>query len=159
MIDIGAGAGVLVAALAARGLTDLAALDLSETALAQARARLAGGPEVDWIVADVLGWRPARRYDIWHDRAAFHFLTDPADRQAYRATLAAALAPGGHAVLGTFAPDGPERCSGLPVVRYDADSLAAELGPGFRLIAAARDDHRTPAGALQRFQFGLFRKL
>src|SRR4029077_7432635 len=95
-------------------------LDLSESALAAARARLGqAAAEVTWIVADVVRWKPLQRYDVWHDRAAFHFLTDVADRTAYVGCLREALQPGGHAIIATFALDGPERCSGLPVVRYD----------------------------------------
>jgi SAM-dependent methyltransferase len=159
VIDIGAGASRLVDCLVERGFTDITVLDLSEAALHQAQARLVGRPGTRWVTADVLAWRPPRQYDLWHDRALFHFLTDPADRRRYVSVLSEALRPGGHAVIGTFAPDGPERCSRLPVVRYDAAALLAELGPGFALVHTTRHDHHTPSGALQRFQYGLFRKL
>jgi len=97
-------------------------------------------------------------FDIWHDRAAFHFLTDPADRAAYVARMTQALRPGGHVVIGTFAIDGPEKCSGLPVNRYDAASLAEEFGEAFELVDTRRQDHATPWNAIQRFQFCVFRR-
>lgn len=159
VIDIGGGASVLVDRLLALGYGDLTVLDISEAALASVRKRI--GPEadhIDWIVTDVTKWQPARTYDIWHDRAAFHFLTDAEDRKAYVERLRSALRKGGHAIIGTFAPDGPERCSGLPVCRHDAESLAAALGADFRLIDSRRHEHATPGGAIQRFHFGTFRK-
>lgn len=160
LIDIGGGASRLVDALLAADWRDIAVLDIAGAALAKARERL--GPQgagVDWIVADITQWRPQRRYDLWHDRAVFHFLTDAADRAAYKAALRAAVAPGGHVVIGSFAPDGPERCSGLPVQRYSPDSLQAELGPDFVLQQALQEEHHTPAGRLQHFQFSRFRRL
>jgi hypothetical protein len=113
---------------------------------------------VTWIAADVTAWEPARRYDLWHDRAAFHFLTEEASRQAYAARVTRAVRPGGHVIIGTFAPDGPERCSGLPVMRHDAASIGAVLGQRFALIESRAHDHMTPAGRIQRFQFSLFRR-
>lgn len=159
LIDIGGGASRLVDALLKRGHTDVTVLDLSAAALETARARLgdkAGG--VTWIAADATEWTPDRRYAVWHDRAAFHFLTDPADRARYVERLKAALRPGGHAIIGTFAPDGPEKCSGLPVMRHDAESLAAEVGDGFELVDTRHHVHRTPWGSEQRFQFSTFRR-
>jgi len=135
----------------------VAVLDIAEAGLAQARDRL--GPraaKVTWIGADVTAWKPADTFDIWHDRAVFHFLTAKANRAAYRTALEHAVAPGGCVVIGTFALDGPQRCSGLPVVRYDADGLGRELGPAFRLTETVRDDHITPRGAVQHFQFCRF---
>ncbi len=159
VIDIGGGASRLVDHLLDRGFADVTVLDLSEAALAAARARLGGrAAQVQWIVADATTWTPPRRYHLWHDRAAFHFLTEPADRTAYMARLRQAIAPGGHVVIGTFAPDGPARCSGLPVIRHDADSLAAALGPGFVLVDTRRQAHVTPSGPVQRFQFCTFRR-
>jgi SAM-dependent methyltransferase len=135
VIDIGGGASRLVDALTAKGFNHLAVLDLSEAALRSAQARLgASAAKVEWIVADVAAWEPRRLYDVWHDRAAFHFLTEAADRAAYVERLRRALRPGGHAIIATFAPDGPERCSGLPVMRYDAVSLSKTLGPPFDLM-------------------------
>lgn len=159
IVDIGGGASRLVDSLAARGFHDITVLDLSEAALSAARRRLGGNDKVQWIVADVTKWRLARTYDIWHDRAAFHFLTEPADRAAYVEHLKEAIKPGGHVIIGTFAIDGPERCSGLPVNRYDAASLAAELGEEFHLVDARRHEHITPWAATQRFQFCTFRRL
>jgi SAM-dependent methyltransferase len=141
------------------GYRALAVLDVSGAALAACRARLgASATSVTWIEADLTRWEPSRTYDLWHDRAAFHFLTEPTDRAAYVACLKAALNPGGHAVIATFAPDGPERCSGLPVVRYDGTSLAAMLGDVFELLQTVRHAHRTPMGGIQNFQFSLFRR-
>ncbi len=160
VIDIGGGASRLVDALVAEGYDAVTVLDLSESALAAAKARLdrtAAG--VTWIVADVTKWKPIRRYDVWHDRAAFHFLTDAADRSAYVECLREALRPGGYAVIATFALDGPERCSGLPVIRYDAASLGEVLGGDFNLVETRRHDHHTPMGGTQRFQFSVFRRV
>jgi trans-aconitate methyltransferase len=159
IIDIGGGASRLVDVLAREGYRDLTVLDVSESAIAMAKARMGEPAEtVKWIVADVTQWEPTRRYDLWHDRAAFHFLTEAPDRTAYVECLASALRPGGHAVIGTFAMDGPERCSGLPVVRYDAARLAAALGPAFTLVEMRRDDHKTPWGTIQNFQFSVVKR-
>ena len=158
IIDIGGGASRLVDALVDKEYQDLTVLDLSEAALEAARERLASRAQrVNWIVADVTVWKPERQYDIWHDRAAFHFLTDTADQSAYADRLLRALRPGGYAIIGTFALDGPEKCSGLPVQRHDANSLAAVLGGGFALIDTRRHEHVTPWGAVQKFQFSTFR--
>jgi SAM-dependent methyltransferase len=159
VVDIGGGASRLVDALVDEGFEDVTVLDLSESALAAAKTRL--GPTaagVTWIVADVARWKPLQRYDVWHDRAAFHFLTDEADRIAYVECLREALRPGGYAIIATFALDGPERCSGLPVVRYDAASLGKVLGDVFNLVETRRHDHHTPMGSTQRFQFSMFRR-
>lgn len=160
LIDIGGGASRLVDALLDAGWRDIAVLDIAGAALARAQARLGSrGASVDWIVADITTWQPRRRYDLWHDRAVFHFLTTAADRGAYKAALRAAVAPGGHVVIGSFAPDGPERCSGLPVQRYSPESLQAELGGDFLLQQALQEDHQTPAGRVQHFQFSRFRRV
>src|SRR5437899_8332041 len=129
IIDIGGGASRLADCLVSQGYQDVSVLDLSAAALASARSRIGdNAKQVTWIAADVTTWEPSRTYDVWHDRAAFHFLTDPKDQAAYMARLRRALRPGGHAIIGTFALDGPERCSGLNVSRHDAGSLAATLG-------------------------------
>ena len=159
VIDIGGGASRLVDRLLAGGQDHVSVLDLSAAALATARARIGDAAKVTWIVSDVTQWVPDRAYDLWHDRAAFHFLTAPADQQAYVSVLYAALKPGGHAIIGTFAPDGPEKCSGLPVARHDAASLATVLGPRFRLLATRRHEHATPWGSVQNFQFSTFERL
>jgi len=159
IVDIGGGASRLVDALVDDGHAAVTVLDLSESALAAAKTRLgAAAARVTWIVADVVKWKPVQRYDIWHDRAAFHFLTDAAERSAYVACLREALAPGGHAIIATFALDGPERCSGLPVVRYDASHLGQVLGSAFDLVETRQHDHQTPMGGAQRFQFSVFRR-
>lgn len=160
IIDIGGGASRLVDTLVDEGFAAITVLDLSEKALATAKARL--GPRaagVQWIVADVTAWEPAQTYDVWHDRAAFHFLTEPKDRTAYVERILRAVRPGGHVIIGTFAPDGPERCSGLPVVRHDAASLVKILGTACELIESRNHAHQTPMGAIQRFQFSRFRRL
>jgi trans-aconitate methyltransferase len=159
IIDIGGGASRLVDNLVSRGYEDVTVLDLSAAALASARSRIGDQADrVTWLTVDVTVWEPSRIYDVWHDRAAFHFLTEPNDQAAYVARLRRALRVGGHAIIGTFAPDGPERCSGLMVSRYDANSLSAKLGDGFALIDTRRHDHTTPWGVLQKFQFSTFRR-
>ena len=160
IIDIGGGASRLVDALIDNGFEAITVLDLSKKALASAKARLgAHGAEVRWIVDDVTTWEPSETYDVWHDRAAFHFLTEPNDRAAYAERVSRAVRRGGHVIIGTFAPDGPERCSGLQVVRHDAASLSEILGSAFELIESRRHDHETPMGATQRFQFSRFRRI
>jgi len=159
IVDIGGGASRLVDALVGAGYGDVTVLDISNRALDIARARLGDkAGRVQWLVADVTRWQPERRYDLWHDRATFHFLVNEVDRRAYVENLRRALAAGGHAIIGTFALDGPERCSGLPIVRYDAASLGATLGRDFVLVERRLDAHRTPSGAVQNFQFSLFRR-
>jgi trans-aconitate methyltransferase len=151
VVDIGGGASVLVDELLARGIEDVTVLDLSAHALRAAEQRLgraAGG--VQWVSQDVRSWVPGRRYDLWHDRAVFHFLTEPADRDGYRAALRQALDPGGHVVIGTFAADGPTHCSGLPVARYDPATLAAQF-PELRIVDTRRVEHVTPGGVSQPF--------
>jgi trans-aconitate methyltransferase len=159
IIDIGGGASRLVDRLVGLDYADVTVLDLSTAALAAAQARLGRDAEkVRWIMADVTAWEPPRIYDIWHDRAAFHFLIEESERRAYVARLMQALQPGGHAIIATFAPDGPERCSGLPVMRYDATSLSETLGSAFVLLNSQSHEHATPWGTRQRFQFSSFRR-
>jgi ubiquinone/menaquinone biosynthesis C-methylase UbiE len=158
IVDIGGGESRLVDSLLASGFENVTVLDISPKALAVARARLGDrGSEVKWIVADVTEWRPAELYDVWHDRAAFHFLTRQSQLAAYIRRLKAALRRGGHAIIGAFALDGPESCSGLPVTRYSAKSLSALLGSEFVLIDSRRHEHKTPSGTVQPFQFSTFR--
>lgn len=159
LIDIGGGASTLIDALLARGWADVTVLDIAAPALAAAQARLgAASAGVAWLVADVTEWQPSRRYGVWHDRAVFHFLTTAEQRAAYVRALDEGLAEGGLAIIATFAPDGPEKCSGLEVERYDAAKLAATLGPGFTLAADWRDEHITPWGAPQAFAWCVFRR-
>jgi trans-aconitate methyltransferase len=160
LIDIGGGASTLVDALLARGWRDLTVLDIAAPALAAAQVRLGErAAEVTWQVADITAWQPPRRYDIWHDRAVFHFLNQPEQRAAYVRALGAGLAQSGLAIIATFALDGPEKCSGLVVERYDAEKLAQTLGSGFHLEATWRDVHLTPWGASQAFTWCVFRRL
>jgi SAM-dependent methyltransferase len=157
IIDIGGGASRLVDALLRDGYRAVTVLDLSATALEQARKRI--GPEsakADWIVADVTKWKPERQYQVWHDRAAFHFLTDPDDRRAYLDCLRSTLVQGGQVIIGTFALDGPEKCSGLPVQRYDSERLAQQLGTSFEIAETRSELHRTPWNSNQAFQFSRF---
>ncbi|HEX4299909.1 MAG TPA: class I SAM-dependent methyltransferase [Gammaproteobacteria bacterium] len=159
IVDVGAGASRFVDRLLAEGYSDLTVLDIAEAALQKSRARLGSAADrVNWIAADVTCWQPAKRYRLWHDRAVFHFLTEAADRAAYRKTLGSALMPQGIAIIASFALDGPERCSGLPVQRYSPESLAAELGEDFRLLEQKSEAHITPAGKLQLFQYSVFRR-
>jgi SAM-dependent methyltransferase len=159
VVDVGGGASRLVDALVRRGVARASVLDLSAVALERARARLGGAHAggVDWIRADVLDWSPDRRYDLWHDRAAFHFLVDPGQRERYARALHAALRPGGHAIVGTFAADGPARCSGRPVERYAPAQLRAALGDDLELVASRREEHTTPSGNRQPFTWVLLR--
>ncbi len=160
VLDVGGGDSRLVDLLVARGLTCVAVLDVARAALERAQARLGEkGSDVNWIEADVTGdwsWKPV---DIWHDRAVFHFLTSEDDRARYKKRLHEMLKPGGSAIIATFAPEGPEKCSGLPVARYSTESLASELGDQFALVEARRHLHTTPWGATQAFQYSRFRKL
>ncbi|MBS0556607.1 MAG: class I SAM-dependent methyltransferase [Proteobacteria bacterium] len=152
IIDVGGGASLLVDHLLAKGRRELSVLDVSAAALNRVRERLgADAAKARWIEADVREFAPSQRYDLWHDRAVFHFLTDAADRAAYMAALRRSLNPRGHVVAATFALDGPARCSGLSVAQYDAASLHGEFGENFELLESRRETHITPAGAEQRF--------
>lgn len=160
LLDVGGGASLLVDHCLTRGYTDLTVLDISPAALAVSRARLGeGATSVDWVVADVTTFQPPRRYALWHDRAVFHFLIDPLLRSRYLDVLRLALAPGGHLMLATFGPDGPTQCSGLPVHRYDVATLTELLGAAFVLRDAVREDHVTPSGGHQQFQYGWWRRV
>lgn len=159
IIDVGGGASRLVDALLKRGFHALTVLDLSNAALATAKRRVGvGGNVVRWIAGDATVWQPPQAFDVWHDRAAFHFLVEEADRAAYLDRLHRGVKAGGHAVIGTFALDGPERCSGLPVQRYDPATLSWTIGPAFELIAQEPHRHVTPWGATQSFQFSVLRR-
>ncbi len=160
IIDVGGGASVLVDDLLAAGYTDVTVFDLSETALEISRQRL-GDPaaRVKWIAGDVRDAPLAdHAYAIWHDRAVFHFLTDASDRKAYVAQVQRTVRPGGYVLAATFAEDGPAMCSGLPVVRYSAESLHSEFGPAFRIVTSEHEDHYTPAGREQSFLYCLCRR-
>ncbi len=160
IIDVGAGASVLVDNLLAAGYQNLSVLDLSEAALEISRDRLgADSANVEWMRADVLGAKlEERAYAVWHDRAVFHFLTNASDRQTYVEQVRRAVRPGGHVLVATFAEDGPEYCSGLPVVRYSAEGLHSEFGTDFLLVRSEHEDHRTPGGGEQSFLYCLCRR-
>ncbi len=154
IVDIGSGTSLLIDCLLDAGFNDLTVLDISSAALEQARQRLgAGAARVKWIEADVTTFHAARPFGLWHDRAVFHFLTDPADQQKYVSALKSAIPAGAHAIIGTFAIDGPEKCSGLIVARYDAERIQTVLGKGFRLIEQVDETHVTPWQSEQRFSF------
>lgn len=158
ILDVGGGASLLVDHLLDRGYQDLTVLDLAAPALDAVRDRLGERDHAVTLVhTDVARFSPTRRYGLWHDRAVFHFLTAADDCRTYVRALTASLRPGGHAVIATFAPDGPPRCSGLEVVRYEPSVLAATLGPRFALVRVERELHVTPTGVVQPFQYSLFR--
>lgn len=160
IIDVGGGASTLVDDLLAAGYTDLTVLDLSDTALSAAKARLGERENlVSWLVGDVTQLElPIHAYDVWHDRAVFHFLTTQEERDAYIQSVLRAVKPGGSVIVATFAEDGPEQCSGLPVMRYSAEALHAEFGAPFTLLRKEREEHLTPVGTVQRFIYCLCRK-
>lgn len=151
LIDVGGGPARLVDQLLADGWSDLTVLDLSDVALDEARTRVGPNPHVEWIAQDLLTWQPTRRYDAWHDRAVFHFLVDERDRLRYRTVLTEALTPRATLIVGTFASDGPTHCSGLPVARYDSDTLVSTLGGRFDVLATRREVHVAPRGKTQPF--------
>lgn len=159
IIDVGGGASVLVDHLLDLGYVNLAVLDLAGSALSASKARLgARAATVEWHEADVTHFVPPHRYALWHDRAVLHFLTAADDRARYVETLRTALEPDGAVVIATFAPEGPPKCSGLDVVRYDEQSIAIELGAGFRLQEVRRETHLTPWQAEQRFNYFRFKR-
>lgn len=152
VVDVGGGASGLAGELVGRGFADVSVLDVSAASLTAGRRRAGdAAASVRWLHEDVLRWRPERRFGLWHDRAVFHFLVAAAERERYLRALHAALRAGGSVILATFAADGPEFCSGLPVARYSHGGLAELLGPGFELLAARREEHITPGGVMQPF--------
>lgn len=157
ILDVGGGASTLPDDLLADGYQNLSVLDISERALDTTKARLgARARRVHWIVADVTAVQlPPRSFDVWHDRAVFHFLTKPEERRRYVDRVARSVRIGGHVIIGTFGPSGPSQCSGLSVVRYDGHSLHGEFGLRFRLLDSLQELHRTPGGATQQFQYCL----
>ena len=161
IIDVGGGASTLVDDLVAEGYTDLSVLDLSGAALNAARIRLGEqADKVRWIEADITeADLPVHRYDIWHDRAVFHFLTDPADREKYVRTVMRSVKPGGHVIVASFAEDGPEQCSGLPVMRYSPGELHDQFGGGFQLLIHCKEMHHTPAVKVQPFVYCYCRRV
>jgi RimJ/RimL family protein N-acetyltransferase len=154
IIDVGGGASTLVDHLLDQGYTRVTVLDIAADALRQAQERLGDrANDVDWRVADVTTFRTRRRFSLWHDRAVLHFLVDAGERDSYLETLRQALVPGGQAILAGFGPEGPQKCSGLPVRRYSVEKFRALLGEEFQLLEHAIDEHRTPGGAIQQFLF------
>lgn len=153
VIDVGGGASSLSAELIGRGVNDVTVLDVSDEALTVARDHFDDPSVVKWITQDLLDWQPQRSWDLWHDRAVFHFLTESSQRRLYRDRLQMALAPSGTVCMATFAVDGPPQCSGLDVVRWSPDDLLAELGNDFAEIAQGRHLHVTPSGGVQPFSW------
>ncbi len=160
IIDVGGGASKLVDDLVMEGYTDLTVLDLSSTAISVAKRRLGKRAKaVNWVVGDVTCAEfPIHRFDIWHDRAVFHFLTSSDERHAYVDCVMRSVRPGGHVIIATFAEDGPEKCSGLPVMRYKPETLHAEFGAAFLLVRHEKEAHHTPSGAIQKFVYCYCRK-
>jgi ubiquinone/menaquinone biosynthesis C-methylase UbiE len=161
IIDVGGGASVLVDDLLDHGCSDLTVLDISAAALAAAQNRLGSrAAKVHWIEADITQANlPASRFDVWHDRAVFHFLTSPKDREAYVRAVFRSVKPGGHVIIATFAEDGPAQCSGLPVMRYSAKLLHDEFGEAFSLSGHKQEAHHTPFGTVQQFVYCYCRRL
>jgi SAM-dependent methyltransferase len=154
ILDVGGGASSLAAELLRAGYADLTVADVSPAALARARAHLGSdAARVTWIEADVRSHDFGRLYDLWHDRAVFHFMVSPADREGYLVVLRRTLRPGGHLIIATFGPQGPTRCSGLPVQRYSAEDLLSVVGEDFALASSSITTHRTPSGASQQFLY------
>lgn len=161
IIDVGGGASTLVDDLLGNGYSNLAVLDLSATALSAAKARRgASSSGVHWLEADVIHADLAvHAYDVWHDRAVFHFLTTQQERSAYVRQVLRSVRPGGHVIVATFAEDGPTQCSGLPVMRYRPDQLHAEFGEPFTLLRHEQEEHHTPSGTVQKFVYCYCRKV
>lgn len=159
VLDVGGGVSSLPRFLLQEGFRNVSSLDISPAAIETAQEEL--GPratKVEWIVADILDFRPQRRWELWHDRAVFHFLTSPEDREAYFGVLNRCLRPGGHLIMATFALDGPSRCSGLDCSRYNPDTLSSVLGPQFQLRGSVEETHRTPTGSEQSFVYSWFER-
>jgi SAM-dependent methyltransferase len=161
IIDVGGGASTLVDDLLIEGYTDVTVLDLSAAALSAAKARLGSTADrVHWMQANITNAPlPVHGYDVWHDRAVFHFLTDLGERQAYVEAVLRSVKPGGHVIVATFAEDGPTQCSGLPVMRYSAEQLHAQFGSPFTLLKHEKEAHHTPSGSVQRFVYCYCRKV
>jgi SAM-dependent methyltransferase len=160
IIDVGGGQSFLVDRLLDSGIGKIAVLDISNVALDRTKERLGErASQVEWIEADVTSISDVGTFDLWHDRAVFHFLTEPKDRESYLKLAAKSIPVGGHLIIGTFATDGPDKCSGLPVCRYDAESMASALGSRFMLVSSQNYLHTTPWGKEQHFFFGVFQRV
>jgi len=159
IIDVGGGASRLTDELLTLSYNDISVLDVSEQALLQSQQRLGNkSKDVHWFIADVTTWQPSQKYALWHDRAVFHFLTQEFQRQAYLDVMSKSIAPNGTVIIATFALDGPEKCSGLEVTRYSPDTLKAVVGDKFELIDSKYQQHQTPKGGSQLFQYSKFLK-
>jgi SAM-dependent methyltransferase len=158
IVDIGGGASRLVDHLLRAGHQDITVVDISRAALCQARSRIGNVTAVQWVEADVTRWAPDRQYAVWHDRAACHFLVDADDQSRYAQVASDHVRAGGHVIIGTFAPTGPDMCSGLPVRRWSADELAARFAPAFDLVSSDELRHQTPTGAVQPFTWVVLRR-
>ncbi len=159
IIDIGGGDSFLAEFLVAKGYTDLTVVDISEKAIARAKERMGEKAEdINWIVSDITEFKPQRKYRLWHDRAAFHFLTDDAEVEKYLANLRDSLAPGGFVILSTFSEKGPGKCSGLPVKQYSVGQMQKLFAEGFVSMSCKNIDHETPSGKMQNFTFCTFKK-
>ena len=157
IIDVGGGASVLVDYLSKESFTNLTVLDISENAIAMAKKRLGDtAKSIEWIVTDITQFDTSQKFSLWHDRALFHFLTDPSDRKIYVKALIKAIRTEGHLIIATFAIGGPEKCSGLEIVQYDSEKMIAELGDNFKLVEERKEVHITPANKEQKFIFFLF---
>ena len=160
IIDVGGGASVLVDHLQKECFTNLAVLDISENAIVRTKKRLGDSAKsIEWFVSDITQFDAQQKFSLWHDRALFHFLTDPSDRKSYIKVLNNALKPEGHLIIATFAIGGPEKCSGLEIVQYDSEKMIAELGDNFELIEERKEVHITPANKEQKFIFFRFLKV
>ncbi len=160
IIDVGGGASTLVDQLIEQGHTNLTVLDISGAALESTQDRLGKKADaVNWVESDVTTFSPEHQFIVWHDRALFHFLTDKEDRRRYVSVLKDALQVGGYLILASFAVGGPEKCSGLPIVQYDAQKLRSELGSDFKLIEVRAAEHTTPAQRVQKFAYFRFQRV
>jgi len=160
IIDVGGGASLLIDNLITQGYTNLSVLDISGESLKCAKERIgSSGQNVQWIESNITDFNPQQKFQFWHDRAVFHFLTNPDERARYLEVMNRSLASGAHAMIATFAPDGPEKCSGLPVQRYSHESLQQILGPACKMVLQEQETHLTPAGGQQKFIYALFRKV
>ena len=159
VIDVGAGQSLLVDSLLSDGFADVTVMDISEAAVSEVRHRIPNTSSVSYVVADVREWKPTKNFDLWHDRAVFHFMTSEADKAAYLGVMAQAVSPDGIAIIGTFAEDGPTQCSGLDVSRYSPSQLAAVFSEFFELETSESEEHITPWGAMQHFTWVTLRRM
>jgi 2-polyprenyl-3-methyl-5-hydroxy-6-metoxy-1,4-benzoquinol methylase len=160
IIDVGSGTTLLIDSLIKIGLKNITALDISNTALSKAKKQLGkNADQINWINADITKWSPDQTYDVWHDRAVYHFLVNEPDRKAYINTLKNTLKLGGSLIISSFGLEGPEKCSGLPVRRHSPEMFDEELGPSFKRIQCTHEDHQTPTGSNQRFIFCRYERL